>query len=508
MKNYILILALLFSITKLSAQNTLINEILEEEDRFDQNIEPNDHDELVTLIDIWVRDSTDYLFPDESGDFVLDTRDKILTRDVLGSPLTRKLIQWSPEEQRFYNLSTSTNSYYPEAGIFFQYSFPWNSSIEEWAADTLTYKLKDEDGNTIDQFTRIWDYDLNEFDMAEYSNRRKISTYNSDGKKTNETTFRFDFTTNMWTPKSRVLYTYAPDYLSYDVIGQNWDQDSNIWVDDTKKSYTLSESQLIIEKIEAGADANGGWVNFYRRTYEYNENDDRISYLVEVNTGQDEWTNHLLTTYTYDANANKTQTLIQEFNEQGAWVNKKLRTYEYDAYNNTISSLYQNADSSDWVNDKKYTYTYNENNQTLSRLQQRWDEDSNDWNNYTLYDYSYDEFYNATAIVSLLWDNDTNDWRNLSKRIYYWSQFEILNIDNVLSQKTIISPNPTTGLISIKGIDNIEKSTATLFSVSGQYQMSQPLTENTIDISALPNGVYFLQLKTPEGIAVKKVVKF
>ena len=58
-------------------------------------------------------------------------------------------------------------------------------------------------------------------------------------------------------------------------------------------------------------------------------------------------------------------------------------------------------------------------------------------------------------------------------------------------------PNPTTGLVNFQGTENIEK--FALFNHYGELlTRSQTLISNQLDLSHLPNGIYFIQVNTGE----------
>ena len=77
-----------------------------------------------------------------------------------------------------------------------------------------------------------------------------------------------------------------------------------------------------------------------------------------------------------------------------------------------------------------------------------------------------------------------------------------------------VYPNPTKGVLTISlpnpseggayTADNIE-----IYSVTGQMVGAYPCgrPETTIDVSHLPNGIYFIKITTDKGMSVKKVVK-
>lgn len=68
-----------------------------------------------------------------------------------------------------------------------------------------------------------------------------------------------------------------------------------------------------------------------------------------------------------------------------------------------------------------------------------------------------------------------------------------------------VYPNPTTGIINIK--DNKKIKSAEVISVSGQV-MSTKMTDQKLDISDAPKGVYFLKATFDDGkTSVKKIMK-
>jgi hypothetical protein len=75
-----------------------------------------------------------------------------------------------------------------------------------------------------------------------------------------------------------------------------------------------------------------------------------------------------------------------------------------------------------------------------------------------------------------------------------------------LSNSFIIYPNPSIGIFSIKSSENI--SAIEIVNLVGEkiYQSAINSTKSEIDLSKQPNGIYFLQLKTEQGVATKKLI--
>lgn len=76
--------------------------------------------------------------------------------------------------------------------------------------------------------------------------------------------------------------------------------------------------------------------------------------------------------------------------------------------------------------------------------------------------------------------------------------------ENALSEFKI-HPNPTTDILNITSKNPIEK--LAVYSVSGRKVLEQNTIENSLDVSSLQNGVYFLEIVSPKGKSVQKFVK-
>ena len=96
---------------------------------------------------------------------------------------------------------------------------------------------------------------------------------------------------------------------------------------------------------------------------------------------------------------------------------------------------------------------------------------------------------------------DINGCMNISSPFSYGS----VNVENSESNFTIF-PNPTDGLIIISGCTST--TTYTLLDVTGKIISSSIILNPTakIDLSNLPNGIYFVRLETAENRFVQKIV--
>jgi hypothetical protein len=72
--------------------------------------------------------------------------------------------------------------------------------------------------------------------------------------------------------------------------------------------------------------------------------------------------------------------------------------------------------------------------------------------------------------------------------------------EKCVSSLVRLFPNPTTGVIEIVGLEDSDKEGA-VFDAAGRLQLSKVVLTVPIDVSFLPQGIYFLRTK-------QKVFKF
>jgi hypothetical protein len=80
-------------------------------------------------------------------------------------------------------------------------------------------------------------------------------------------------------------------------------------------------------------------------------------------------------------------------------------------------------------------------------------------------------------------------------------------IDEQTLANISIYPNPVTSFVVVGGAEN--KGEVKLFSAIGDLVKEWKLEKgsNRMDIAGLPPGVYFLQVRTCDGVATKKIIK-
>ncbi|EJL62402.1 leucine-rich repeat domain-containing protein [Flavobacterium sp. CF136] len=105
-------------------------------------------------------------------------------------------------------------------------------------------------------------------------------------------------------------------------------------------------------------------------------------------------------------------------------------------------------------------------------------------------------------------DYSNTNWSNIKETTTTYSNTcKSLGIEDSVFAKTIIYPNPTNGEVNINNI-TLEK--ATIYNTLGQlvksFTLNSSNTNNTINLSGLPKGVYYIYLINQNAASAKKIV--
>lgn len=85
-----------------------------------------------------------------------------------------------------------------------------------------------------------------------------------------------------------------------------------------------------------------------------------------------------------------------------------------------------------------------------------------------------------------------------------------LNVDEFLTSKFNVFPNPASDIVTITNNENIDVEQVEVYDINGRNVKSQDFNnknEIQLNISDLASGSYMLHVKTNQGIALKKMVK-
>ena len=235
-------------------------------------------------------------------------------------------------------------------------------------------------------------------------------------------------------------------------------------------------------------------------TNQYDANNNLLTQLDSINRGRN--------VYTYDANNNRLSTTLQGWNGN---LLTYITTYKtdntYDGNNNLtskIDSTFNTPYSTVLRSISRVYYTYNASKKVLTELTQVWAGGS-EFRTGTTKDYTYDADQNNYIIVNKYYDGTGLNISSGDSTYFYKGTTSTFVAKNSLpSSAVLLFPNPTKSTVNITCEWPIEK--AEVFNLTGTLQRTS-LNDNTVDVSQLGTGIYFIKLHTSKGIACVKFSK-
>jgi hypothetical protein len=135
--------------------------------------------------------------------------------------------------------------------------------------------------------------------------------------------------------------------------------------------------------------------------------------------------------------------------------------------------------------------------------------------NATFTDINHSSFPDAEYVIDVDWNISCtpiratiNTTRSNIKRKNQIDTLLITGIDNTLLNEIAVYPNPADDVLNIELPEQLKIKQMQLINSLGQIVWSQKPESNlmTIDVAALPKGIYLLAVETENGILKKKIV--
>lgn len=300
--------------------------------------------------------------------------------------------------------------------------------------------------NSSDQPAVQWIYQIWDSGTATWINTQKTE-FTEDGEKIIQTTDYY-WVSGSWQLFSRSVFSYNSSGLSTDITNQNWDNSNGIWVN-------LSRTEILHDS----------------------ENREEISTSFNWNTIAMIW------------EKDSKQTII--------YINST------DLYSSVTTDTW-NIDQ--WVNNSLATYTYDANNYLIEYLSTDWDATSMNYLNYVRMLYTNNSEGYPTTIMGQLWDSSTSSWLNLSRDRRTYPDCLSLTVLDFEKVEFKVFPNPA---IEKVFVNSTVKTTYILSNINGQLLKKGTLIQgvNIINVSHLPNGLYFINIKMDNGNVIKKIIR-
>ncbi|MDZ4666939.1 MAG: T9SS type A sorting domain-containing protein [bacterium] len=228
--------------------------------------------------------------------------------------------------------------------------------------------------------------------------------------------------------------------------------------------------------------------------------------------------------FTYDGNSKLTETLLSKYNS-GMWENDERHTYQYDGSGNLVAHKHDYYNDPIWEESELDSFYYS-GNKIAKNVSYRYNNSAWEGN-------SYDEFtYTGNVVTEMTeknWDNGS--WFYTDKSvityvngnvssalIYKWNDnawetnhYRRINaasvgIKQINEQSLSIYPNPATQKIQANGNLGLNAKVS-IFNISGVLVQTETLSNNTVNIENLTNGIYFLMVEYNGQVVKQRFVK-
>lgn len=347
---------------------------------------------------------------------------------------------------------------------------------------------------------------------------------------------------SQWGAPGRVLYGYnAADkensFIHDYIVNGAWQNNSR------NVNYSFDANTNLL-----GYDMqywSSSWVNTQHYTYTYDNANNRLTELTQSwVAATNSWRNSVLVTNTYDASHNRLTSIEQHWDlNTSSWINIKRETATYNTNNEYTSDVFEgwSTVNSSWENFERYlffytngdptglveeiydsntstymaiykvAYTYDSNHHVLTSTSQRPNPNTMTWENADRETYTYDSYGNQITYLIEGWKSGTGIWENVSLQRDYYS-YKTVGLDKATAQAENISlyPNPAADNIHILNKAGLKFISLSVMDVNGKQVLTQTLdtaSAVTISLSALPQGMYMLELKSESGPVYKKFMK-
>jgi len=391
---------------------------------------------------------------------------------------------------------------------------------EQWTIDTLIFQLDNDK-----PYLKTWTYGENHKPLTETLQIRE---------------------NGMWRNITKLNYEYDESANLQTEILQNWLDNLNDWINYKRNFYTYDERNNVVTKIIEQYWDENQWINmpYYgiiigpgpsppsptiRYKYTYDERDNVLSEQKQ-GVSDNDWIPLSGYSNTYNQYGNVlTHTESEATYQNDSIILKDYITtiYAYNENHNILTETQFYLWTGETIPHTLKIRTYDHNYNCISVLMQRWQ--NNGWRNEYLYTDTYDENGNCILATAQAWRN--GGWQNENRNLFfhynnslsasepfYCHQFEVsylkiystVVLDLPIQGEILLYPNPTTGQLIIENgeliMENVE-----IFNVMGQKQKTivnyQLSIVNSIDISHLSAGIYFVKIQTEKGEIIKKVIK-
>ena len=311
----------------------------------------------------------------------------------------------------------------------------------------------------------------------------------------------------------RLNYSYDVNnnLLGYEI--QFWNFPG--WKNNQKNVYTYDNAGNCLTELYQNWDATeSSWVNDGYTINTYDANHNILTIVTKSwNTGTASWENHGREIMTYNTSNEYTSYVTEVWNSTtSAWDNSD-RYINIVYANGNIMNLevqYYNASTSAYISSSRIANTYDGNHHVLNSIIQQFDLPTTTWLNSGKVDYTYDANGNESMHITQTWDSSSGSWQNSLREQHYYTI--TVGINNVSQQEKTMQlyPNPASEFINVSTKGAATFTELNIVDITGQTVLTEK-TKGTnaikVNISALPSGIYFAELKDEASKIYRKFIK-
>jgi hypothetical protein len=345
--------------------------------------------------------------------------------------------------------------------------YAWNGATSKWDMNQKNQLTHDSKGN-ITSSTAFSIYSGFVLGTFKYE-----ASYDSNNNQTLYTTYTWVYpSTWVKATKQESTYTNGNETLN---MHYSWVSSSGVWKSDGKTEYLYDGKGYLIREIDYKLNSGTGLL----------DNDTKYEFL---------------------NNASGKDTLATEYSwNNGAWEVNGKSVSAYNVDGRPVSSAFYQWDSNTslWEGLFMSVYFFDGGGHLNSFIYYQWDSNLKKFVEYNKSDYSYDSNGYLSLVTSYLWN--VNVWAKQSTSNYYYSPSKNTDVSEIDKGDVKVYPNPTNDFLYLNNLVN--STSVSIVDVSGRQVYNKQILENTIDVSKLKAGIYFMQINTGAGKSIYKFVK-
>ncbi len=298
-------------------------------------------------------------------------------------------------------------------------------------------------------------------------------------------------TNSGWTDHMKHIYSYNSNNLVTSVLGQYFN--GYQWLNSWKINYTYNASDQLVEEIRQFYDS-GNWHNQERSVYFYDSNGnmiEKINYFWD--TSIPGWKERTKLTLTYNPQNRITEEYRYQYNN-GTWEYNRKELYFFNSDNdmNRQESYNYDTNTATWENDTKMTFNHDPNVDN-SQLLIPFDGGLN-----------FNGIFNHKVTDGAMYQGNGSNWSHAANIYLFYSDRNILSLDNDLPVKFNVYPNPVHNVLHIKSSKLPDK--VEIYSLTGQKVISLE-HHNTIPTDNLNTGFYIVKIYLDNQVQTIKILK-